>query len=347
MKIGTIKYLSFFYIIYFSLVSAQVRFELGFDAKDNILYDEKDASKKILIESIETELTQNGLFTIVDDFEKSPAGGRFLRLNGANNYIQLPASYMPNLSGKVSFTFSTWIFPNDPVTNGEIFNANDGFINGFRFYLENNILKFEIREGFKETFSSDVTIPSKRWSHIGVYCDGLDAKVSFYVNGQEIKRLPFTRVSQTPKGKEAYIGATLRSGLPNFLNADLDNLRFFTGKDSVFSSIPILAEKNSGSRNKSPKSPSTFTLYQNYPNPFNLSTKIQFELRKPGFVQLTIYDLLGNQIRTLFVGDKNSGIFDLVWDGMDNKGFVVPSGVYFSRLSVDGVIQTKKMVLVK
>lgn len=347
MSFGTVKYFSFFYILFSVSASAQVSFELGFDAENSILQTGKESSKTLSIESIEKEFSNSGFFELSSFPNASPAGGNYLRLNGINHFVQLPASFMPNISGKISFTFSTWIFTNDPVTNGEVINADDGFISGYRFYIDNNIPKLEIREGFKEVFSSDYPLSANKWAHIGFYCDGLTDEVLFYVNGQNVRKLRFTKVSQVPGGKNAFIGAMLRTGAPNYLNANLDKIRFYMGKDSVFRDIEIMAESNSAIKSKSTRAPSTFVLFQNYPNPFNLSTKIQFELRKAAYLQLSIYDLLGNQIRNLYEGDKLPGTFDFTWDGADSRGNIVPSGVYFTRLSADGVIQTKKMILVK
>ena len=93
--------------------------------------------------------------------------------------------------------------------------------------------------------------------------------------------------------------------------------------------------------------PASFSLSQNYPNPFNLSTRISFELKTSGNVELSIFDLLGNTVATVFQGEKASGVYEFSWDGTDNNSNVVPSGIYFVRLVFNGAVQTKKMVLVK
>jgi hypothetical protein len=101
--------------------------------------------------------------------------------------------------------------------------------------------------------------------------------------------------------------------------------------------------------------PSEFALLQNHPNPFNQTTKIEFTLTRAGFVNLNIYDLLGRKIRTLASQDLSSGYKSVLWDGKNDSGEDVASGIYFYRIEVEdssssGVREfsaTKKLVLLK
>ncbi len=93
--------------------------------------------------------------------------------------------------------------------------------------------------------------------------------------------------------------------------------------------------------------PQSVILYPNYPNPFNPSTTIRYELRQASKVTLKIYNLLGQEVRTLINAQKSSGIHSVVWDGKNNQGQRVTSGVYFYRLEAGDFVKTRKMVLVK
>lgn len=93
--------------------------------------------------------------------------------------------------------------------------------------------------------------------------------------------------------------------------------------------------------------PSEFTLSQNYPNPFNQSTKIEFTLSHSGFVSLNIYDLLGRKIRTLVSENLSSGYKSVLWDGENESGKEVASGLYFYQLKIGGFSEAKKLVLLK
>jgi len=75
-------------------------------------------------------------------------------------------------------------------------------------------------------------------------------------------------------------------------------------------------------------------LYQNSPNPFNARTEIRFLLPQNVYVELTIYNIMGQTVRTLTQGYRNAGHHLLNWDGRNQEGLSLPSGVYFSRLII-------------
>lgn len=89
-------------------------------------------------------------------------------------------------------------------------------------------------------------------------------------------------------------------------------------------------------------------LSQNYPNPFNPETRIPFSISQSAAnVTLRVYNMKGQIIRTLLDQPSEPGNYQIVWDGKDDNGKEVASGVYFSNLSVNGQKQTRKMVLMK
>ncbi len=90
-----------------------------------------------------------------------------------------------------------------------------------------------------------------------------------------------------------------------------------------------------------------FTLQQNYPNPFNPNTSITFNLTKNQLVNLTIYDLRGNEIKSLYNNTAEAGTHKINWNGLDNLGKKVSSGVLIYTLKTNYGVDTKKMVLVK
>jgi hypothetical protein len=91
----------------------------------------------------------------------------------------------------------------------------------------------------------------------------------------------------------------------------------------------------------------SYQLAQNYPNPFNPSTTIQFSVPEAGVVQLSVYNITGQEVRTLVSGQMNAGRHMINWDGKDNTGQVMPSGVYLYKLRVNGFAQTRKMTFMK
>tara|TARA_Y100001970_G_scaffold60771_1_gene77299 strand:- start:14 stop:1615 length:1602 start_codon:yes stop_codon:yes gene_type:complete len=93
--------------------------------------------------------------------------------------------------------------------------------------------------------------------------------------------------------------------------------------------------------------PSVFTLHQNYPNPFNPTTVLQYNLPNDEFVNITIYDMLGNVINNLVHGNQNSGYKSVQWNATNNQGQQVSAGVYLYSIEAGDFRQTKKMILLK
>jgi glucuronoarabinoxylan endo-1,4-beta-xylanase len=90
--------------------------------------------------------------------------------------------------------------------------------------------------------------------------------------------------------------------------------------------------------------PSEFKLEQNYPNPFSASTAISYQLNKQADVSVTVYDLLGREIRRFATGNQGAGAHGVLWDGKNNAGEAVSRGVYFYQLRVQNETQVKKML---
>ncbi len=100
--------------------------------------------------------------------------------------------------------------------------------------------------------------------------------------------------------------------------------------------------------------PKTFRIHQNYPNPFNPVTNIKYELPNTGNVTLKIYNLLGQEVKTLVNKTQASGFYKLQWDGRNNNNILVSSGVYFYKIEYrpnssepDPKIITKKLLFIK
>ena len=93
--------------------------------------------------------------------------------------------------------------------------------------------------------------------------------------------------------------------------------------------------------------PDEFALFQNYPNPFNPSTQISFDIPKSEFITLRIFNLLGQDVKTLASKIMNPGRYTFEWDGKDLLSNDVASGVYFYELRGESFISRKKMLLIR
>jgi|GEM_PF-1704706 len=108
-----------------------------------------------------------------------------------------------------------------------------------------------------------------------------------------------------------------------------------------------------GVEDRTPAIPEAFALMQNYPNPFNPTTTIRYSLPKDAFVSLKIYNILGQEVATLWNDFQNVGTFNITWNGKNNAGLQVASGMYLYRIEAkpaDGsqpFTSLKKMILLK
>jgi len=116
----------------------------------------------------------------------------------------------------------------------------------------------------------------------------------------------------------------------------IDDVRVIVYSDSILSTID---EKVRLSHK--------FALYQNYPNPFNPTTHIRFELEKQAHVKIVIYDALGKKTRTLINEQRAAGQYTLLWNGTNDDGQVVASGIYFYVMSSENFQSRKKLILLR
>jgi len=93
--------------------------------------------------------------------------------------------------------------------------------------------------------------------------------------------------------------------------------------------------------------PKEFTLYQNYPNPFNPSTNFKFDLPEKSHVKLVIYNVLGQEVARVVDENLKAGEYAVSWNGLDNNGNLISSGMYFYKLETDNYTAVKKLVMLK
>ena len=93
--------------------------------------------------------------------------------------------------------------------------------------------------------------------------------------------------------------------------------------------------------------PNSIYLYQNYPNPFNPETVIAYQLPEETEVEISIYNILGQKVKTLVKGRIDAGYHKVIWNGKDADGNDVSSGIYFYKINTDKFSETKKMLLMK
>lgn len=123
-----------------------------------------------------------------------------------------------------------------------------------------------------------------------------------------------------------------------------DKLIYLTNK--LIESIPVSLTKATQEATEE-MMPQQFHFLQNYPNPFNPQTEILYSLPYDTDVRLTIYNMLGQQVKVLADGYQSGGTKMAIWDGRNENGERVSSGIYFYKLQAGEFVQTKRMNLIK
>ena len=93
--------------------------------------------------------------------------------------------------------------------------------------------------------------------------------------------------------------------------------------------------------------PGEYSLSQNYPNPFNPETTIEFTLPVDGKIVLDVIDVSGQRVKRLMQGNRQAGSYTVLWNGLDERGMKVASGVYFYKIRAGDFVKMRKMVLIK
>jgi hypothetical protein len=109
----------------------------------------------------------------------------------------------------------------------------------------------------------------------------------------------------------------------------------------------LLADQEDAEHEASPQVPLAYELSQNYPNPYNPRTQIAYQLPQAGVVSLKIYNIKGELVRTLVDEYKPAGCHTVIWDGQNQEGMGVSSGIYFYRMVSGEFSATRKMLMIK
>ena len=93
--------------------------------------------------------------------------------------------------------------------------------------------------------------------------------------------------------------------------------------------------------------PQAFALDQNYPNPFNSQTVIRFAITADDNVELSVFNLAGQKVAALIDGVRKAGSYMVSWDGRDDEGTELVSGVYVYRLETEDTVESRKLLLLR
>jgi len=156
--------------------------------------------------------------------------------------------------------------------------------------------------------------------------------------------------------QDTLIAKSIDSGIIEGLAPGITNVIACFQGDSALAEIEVIdyhlptGINEDGSYDWDNKSnrPSMFKLMQSYPNPFNAITTIEYYIFSSGTVKLTVYDVMGRKVKTIIEHrNQTEGYYNVIWDGKNEKGIKVDSGIYFYRLKVDDEEEARKFILLR
>jgi hypothetical protein len=147
-----------------------------------------------------------------------------------------------------------------------------------------------------------------------------------------------------PAGQaESFTVSNLPSGIAYFAIKSVDDAE----NPSSISNLALVLVSDVDGQDDDILLPNRTELAAVYPNPFNSETQIQYEVATASYLTLRIYNVLGQEVKVLVNGHKSSGRYQVFWDGTDDRGSPVASGVYFCRLTAGDYSDTRKLAYLK
>jgi hypothetical protein len=146
--------------------------------------------------------------------------------------------------------------------------------------------------------------------------------------------------------KTLCIDSTFVPPAGNFVFVDMAGSTFVPDVDPALC-FPVATLDPNGAEGDKPLVPYTFDLGQNYPNPFNPNTVINYSVEHKTEVEISVLNILGQHVATLVNEEMDAGVYQVVWDGNDENGDHVASGIYFYKMITEDFIETRKMVLMR
>lgn len=280
-------------------------------------------------------------------------GSYSIYLEGDSSYLDVDSPYLNSKEYTLNFWFRAETWPDYCRIINRPIDSGNWYQNCYQVRLEPNkrILAgfWNEAEGYKTATLND-SLHLEKWYHVIFEVQkGADQK---YYGVFQIRNEADNFMSQkffsgdsAPLQAMAPLRIGWAAGRAHF-KGNYDDIKIYnyaqaqlTPKDSTATAID--KDKNIADL------PNRYSLAQNYPNPFNPTTDITFSIGKHEKVSLVIYDVLGREIRTLVNDDIVPGVHKVTWDGMDNFGKQVASGIYLYKLTTNKYSEVRKMVMMK
>jgi len=287
-------------------------------------------------------------------------GSLYFYSNAVLKYIRVLNNSVLNF-GTGSFTIDAWVYPVlvgpniiQPLVDKTQTTVSNCI--GYRLFINNSQLNFVVMDGNNVSIIA-APITYSQWQHIvAVRKGGTPNTFELYINGI-LTTTTTGQVNSVSNTSDFIIGGipppngSTLCGLPSQFNwgeIAIDELEIFNCALTISEIFSIFHADTFGKCKPTTDAkekehiPDKFMLMQNYPNPFNPTTTIRYDLPKAGFVKITIYDILGREVRVLVNEEKTPGVYEVKFDARN-----LASGVYFYTIRTPQNFQSKKMILLK
>ncbi len=290
-------------------------------------------------------------------FATSVVDGTSLYIFGGEPYFEADSVELPYVSifNLISFEIDqeldTLFSTTEPAHHQMAAKVGDKvyIFGGVSHSIENRIYNFDIPSRSFVRASFDMIIPRAAGS--AVY---LPSENQIYLIGglNELEPALGDVEIYDPFSENSFVGQVGNLIVPRSeqMAVAFDGVIYvFGGKDDQGNVVSIVEKFDPKVTTSSEElnTPLSFNLEQNYPNPFNPVTNIKFSLPKQSVIKLIIYNSLGEEISILADGLMEAGVHNLQWDGNNDSGLKVPSGIYFYKLLSQSSSVVKKMTLLK
>lgn len=282
----------------------------------------------------------------IDLFVSNTAGfpARVFRNEGNGNFSQMTFSDLGNITTNARGSNSCALADYDNDGDLDLYISNASTPTGAP---QNNDLYRNDQGNNNNWLHIDCIGTTSNRSAIGA---SIRLKASIF--GQQTWQM--RAITGSPTGDRGQNDQRVHFGLGDASVVDTLVINWPSGNEETYTNVSanqfITVTENSGITGLSENEdlPSGFLLKQNYPNPFNPSTTIAYFLPASAAITLTVYNMLGQRIRTLIRNEKQAGgEYRVQWNGRDDRGQQVVSGVYFYRLEMGSFQQSRKMLFLR
>lgn len=267
------------------------------------------------------------------------AGNYSIYFEGDSSYLEITAPFLAN----PEFTLDFWFNMDSLLAFHRIVSlgTSTGSTNYMVFLMDDSTMTAEssipgMPSGLRDLLKLDTKIVAGQWYRINYQLDANQAYLGLFDAGNSLieeKEIAIT-------GPANLLDGPFRIGLlynhTLYYGGYIDDVK-------VWNYATVLGIEPVGE----PGIPSKVELFQNFPNPFNPATEIQFQVNKSQKVNLTVFDMLGRKVKTLVDKDVSAGKYKVTWNGINEAGQRVASGIYFYRLQTQDFEQARKMLLMK